>query len=112
MLRGLRTFALLDGFRGRPPADLRAIEDVILRVGALAAGHPQIAELDCNPVVAAPDRAVVVNAKVRLGSAARGRALRGPGSRDDDRQALTVPKGARRARRPRGGRRGRTLTGP
>ena len=66
MLHGLRTFALLDGSRGRPRADLRAVEDVVLRVGALAAGHPGIAELDCNPVAATPGGAVVVNARVRL----------------------------------------------
>ena len=49
MLRSLRTFPLLDGYRGAPPADLAAVEDVLLRVSALAAAHPEIAELDCNP---------------------------------------------------------------
>ena len=62
-MRGLRTFPLLDGFRGRPPADLGAIEDMVLRVAALAAAH---AELDCNPVVAGPTGAVVVDARLRL----------------------------------------------
>jgi acetate---CoA ligase (ADP-forming) len=66
MLRGLRTFPLLDGFRGRPPADLGAIEDVVLRVAALAAAHAEVAELDCNPVVAGPTGAVVVDARLRL----------------------------------------------
>ena len=66
MLRGLRTFPLLEGFRGRPRADLRAIEDVVLRIGGLAAGHPEVAELDCNPVVAGPSGAVVVDARLRL----------------------------------------------
>ena len=66
MLRGLRTFPLLEGFRGRPRADLRAIEDIVLRIGGLAAGHPEVAELDCNPVVAGPAGAVVVGARLRL----------------------------------------------
>jgi acyl-CoA synthetase (NDP forming)/GNAT superfamily N-acetyltransferase len=66
MLRALRTFPLLDGFRGRPPADLAAVEDVVLRIGALAAAHPDVAELDCNPVVAGPGGAAVVDARVRL----------------------------------------------
>ena len=53
MLRSLRTFPLLDGYRGAPRADLAAVEDVLLRVSALAAAHPEIAELDCNPLTQA-----------------------------------------------------------
>jgi hypothetical protein len=37
-----------------------------VRVGALAAAHPAVAELDCNPVIAGPGGAVVVDARVRL----------------------------------------------
>ena len=66
MIRGLRTFPLLDGFRGAPFADLGALEDVVVRVGALAAAHPEIAELDLNPVIASPTGAVVVDARVRV----------------------------------------------
>jgi acyl-CoA synthetase (NDP forming) len=66
MLRELRTFPLLDGFRGAPLADIGAVEDIITRVAALAAAHPEIAELDCNPVVAGPDGAVIVDVRIRL----------------------------------------------
>ncbi|MGZ6697506.1 MAG: GNAT family N-acetyltransferase [Solirubrobacteraceae bacterium] len=66
MIRALRTFPLLDGFRGAPLADLGALEDVVVRVGALAAAHPEIAELDLNPVIASPTGAVVVDARVRV----------------------------------------------
>jgi acetate---CoA ligase (ADP-forming) len=66
MLRGLKTFPLLDGYRGRPRADLESLRDLVLRVGALAATHPAIAELDLNPVIATPDGALVVDARVRL----------------------------------------------
>ena len=66
MLRGLRMFPLLDGFRAAPRCDLAAVEDLIGRVGRLAAAHPEVAELDCNPVVAGPDGAVVVDARVRV----------------------------------------------
>ena len=69
MLRELRTFPLLDGFRGAPRADVGAVEDVVARVAALAAAHPEIAELDCNPVVAGPDGAVIVDARIRLAPA-------------------------------------------
>ncbi len=56
MISGLRSFPLLEGFRGRPPADLAALRDAVLRVAALAAGHPELAELDCDPLVAGPGR--------------------------------------------------------
>jgi ATP-grasp domain len=63
---GLRAFALLAGFRGRPRAELAAGEDVLLRTAALAAAHPEIAELDCNPVIAGPAGTLVVDARVRI----------------------------------------------
>jgi acetyl coenzyme A synthetase (ADP forming)-like protein len=66
MLRGLRTFPLLDGYRGAPPADVAALEDVIVRVGALAAAHPVVAELDLNPVIVSSVGAVAVDARVRV----------------------------------------------
>jgi acyl-CoA synthetase (NDP forming) len=66
MLRALRTFPLLDGYRGRPSADVAAVEDVVLRMAALAAEHPEIAELDCNPVIAGPTGTLVVDARVRV----------------------------------------------
>jgi acyl-CoA synthetase (NDP forming)/RimJ/RimL family protein N-acetyltransferase len=69
LVRGLRTFPLLDGFRGAPHADVAAVADVVARVAALAAAHPEIAELDCDPLVAGPDGAVVAGARVRLAAA-------------------------------------------
>ncbi len=66
MLRTLRTFPLLDGYRGAPPCDVGAIEDVLLRVGAMVEAHPEITELDCNPLIAGPDGAVIVDARVRV----------------------------------------------
>ena len=58
MVRSLRTFPLLEGFRGAPKADVLALEEVILRVGALVDNHPSIAEMDCNPVMVLPRGAV------------------------------------------------------
>ena len=70
MIRSLKTFALLDGFRGAPKADVSALEDVVLRVGALVDNHPEIAEMDCNPVMVSRDGAIVVDARVRVQEAA------------------------------------------
>jgi acetate---CoA ligase (ADP-forming) len=66
MLAGLRTFKLLTGYRGTPPCDLDAVHDVILRVSAMVEAHHEIVELDCNPVIAGPTGAVVVDARIRL----------------------------------------------
>jgi acyl-CoA synthetase (NDP forming) len=66
MVRGLRTYPLLTGFRGAPPADVAALEDVVLRLGALAEDLPQVAELDCNPVFVLEHGAAIVDARVRV----------------------------------------------
>jgi acetyl coenzyme A synthetase (ADP forming)-like protein len=64
MVRSLATFPLLEGYRGAPKADVAALEDLLLRVSAMVEAHPEIAELDCNPVMVLPDGAVVVDARV------------------------------------------------
>jgi acetyl coenzyme A synthetase (ADP forming)-like protein len=69
MVRSLATFPLLDGYRGAPRADVAALEDLLLRVSALVEAHPQVAELDCNPVKVLPHGAVVVDARVRVEAA-------------------------------------------
>ncbi|HJX33240.1 MAG TPA: acetate--CoA ligase family protein, partial [Solirubrobacterales bacterium] len=66
MIRSLRTFPLLTGFRGAPGADLDALRELLLRVSAMVDAHHEIAELDLNPVIAGPDGALVVDARVRI----------------------------------------------
>jgi acyl-CoA synthetase (NDP forming) len=66
MIRSLKTFPLLDGYRGASPCDLAAIEDVLLRVSAMVEAHSEIAELDCNPLIAGPEGALIVDARVRV----------------------------------------------
>jgi len=66
MIRGLATYPLLDGYRGRPRADVPALRDMLLRVSAMVEAHEEIAELDLNPVMVSPEGAVAVDARVRL----------------------------------------------
>ncbi|MEU4424793.1 GNAT family N-acetyltransferase [Actinoplanes sp. NPDC024001] len=66
MWRSLRSAALLTGYRGAPPIDIAALEDLLLRLSRLAEDHPEIAELDLNPVLAGPDGIHPVDAKLRL----------------------------------------------
>jgi acyl-CoA synthetase (NDP forming)/GNAT superfamily N-acetyltransferase len=66
MWRGLRAAPLLTGYRGSPPVDTTALEDLLLRLGRLAEDLPEVAELDLNPVMAGPAGVVAVDAKLRL----------------------------------------------
>jgi acetyl coenzyme A synthetase (ADP forming)-like protein len=70
MLRSLKTFPLLDGYRGAEPCDVAAVQDVLLRVSAMVDAHPEIVELDCNPLIARPDGVVIVDARLRVEVAA------------------------------------------
>ena len=66
MIRSLKTYPLLTGFRGRPSYDVAALEDGVLRVSALVDDIPQIAELDCNPFVVHQQGATILDARVRV----------------------------------------------
>jgi acyl-CoA synthetase (NDP forming) len=70
MIRGLKTFPLLQGFRGAAGCDVAALEDGLLRVSAMVHDLPQIAELDCNPFVVSESGAVILDARVRVTSVA------------------------------------------
>ncbi|HWK30127.1 MAG TPA: GNAT family N-acetyltransferase [Solirubrobacter sp.] len=62
MIGSLRSLALLE----RAQADVGALAEIAVRVGALADAHPAIAELDLNPVMVGPSGAAVVDARVRV----------------------------------------------
>ena len=66
MVRSLATFPLLDGYRGAPRADVPALEEIVLRVSALASSHETVREMDCNPVLVGETRAVVVDSRIRV----------------------------------------------
>jgi acetate---CoA ligase (ADP-forming) len=70
VLRELRTFPLLNGYRGAPGTDLAAVEQTLLRVSALMDAHHEIAELECNPLIASPAGAVAVDVRARVEVAA------------------------------------------
>lgn len=68
MVRSLRGSRLLQGYRGHPPADLSALEQVLLRVSALVESVPEVSEMDLNPVFALPpgQGCRIVDARVRV----------------------------------------------
>jgi len=68
MIRQVKAFRLLEGARGKPPADVRGIEECLVRLGQLATDFEQIAELDINPLIAGPAESgnFVADARIRL----------------------------------------------
>jgi len=66
MVRGLATYPLLIGYRGAPKTDVAGLEDILLRVSAMVEAHPEIAEMDLNPVIVSPSGAIAVDARVRI----------------------------------------------
>lgn len=64
-LRGLRLWPLLDGYRGRARADVAALAEVALRLGALMAGDDALDEIEINPILLRPEGAVAVDALIR-----------------------------------------------
>jgi acyl-CoA synthetase (NDP forming) len=66
MIHALKTYPLLDGFRGGKKLDVPALEDALLRVSALVDDIPQIAELDCNPFVVTEQGGEILDARVRV----------------------------------------------
>jgi acetyl coenzyme A synthetase (ADP forming)-like protein len=66
MVRSLKTFPLLDGFRGSAKRDVAALEEGLLRLSAIVEDLPQIAELDCNPFVVYEEGAMILDARVRV----------------------------------------------
>jgi acyl-CoA synthetase (NDP forming) len=69
MIRAIKGNRLLTGYRGQPAVDLKAIEDVLLRISYLAESIPEISELDLNPILAlSPGQGCrIVDARVRCG---------------------------------------------
>jgi acyl-CoA synthetase (NDP forming) len=68
MVRSIRGFRLLEGYRGHPPADIPAIEGLLLRVARLVEEVAEISELDLNPVIAlAPGQGcLIVDARIHV----------------------------------------------
>ena len=66
MIRGTRVAKLLGAFRNLPPADMQALEAVLLRVSELACELPQLEELDINPLIADESGVVALDARVVL----------------------------------------------
>ncbi len=68
MIRAIKGYRLLTGYRGHPPADLDALEETLLRISRLVEEIPEISELDLNPIFALPpgQGCRIVDARIRV----------------------------------------------
>jgi acetyltransferase len=67
-VRSIRTYPLLQGVRGEPPADIAAAEETVLRISQLVSDFPEIVEMDVNPLVVynQGEGALVLDARIIL----------------------------------------------
>lgn len=66
MIREIKGYPVLEGYRGQKPASIPALEKLIVKVSQFVEKNPQIKELDLNPIFAYPDKAVAVDARIIL----------------------------------------------
>jgi acyl-CoA synthetase (NDP forming) len=68
MVRAIKGYRLLQGYRGQPAVDLKAIEEVLLRISQLVEAIPEISEIDLNPIFALPEGqgCRIVDARIRI----------------------------------------------
>lgn len=66
MIDEIKGKPLLDGYRGSEPADIGKLRELLLKVSSFIEAHPEVAELDLNPVFAYKDGAIAVDARIVL----------------------------------------------
>jgi acyl-CoA synthetase (NDP forming) len=66
MIREIKGYPVLEGYRGQKPVSIQALEKLIVKVSQFVEKNPQIRELDLNPIFAYPDKAVAVDARIIL----------------------------------------------
>jgi len=66
MIREIRSYKLLEGYRGQPPVSREALARIIVGVADMLLENPEIESVDLNPIMAFPDTAIVADARIIL----------------------------------------------
>jgi acetyl-CoA synthetase (ADP-forming) len=66
MIKEIKGYPILSGIRGQKPIDFKSLIKALLSVSKLATEHPEVAELDLNPIMAFADRIAIVDARIIL----------------------------------------------
>jgi acetyl-CoA synthetase (ADP-forming) len=64
MIKETKAYKILVGYRGKKPADMKALIDILMKTSKMLESNPEIKELDMNPVFALSDRAVAIDARI------------------------------------------------
>ena len=64
MIDQIKARKILEGVRGKPAVDKEALVKLLMKISSIVAAHPQISELDLNPVIAYEDGYTVVDARI------------------------------------------------
>ncbi len=64
MLRSLKVYPLLEGYRGSKPKNIDKLIEVLIRLSYLAADYPEIQELDINPLIVTADDVIALDARI------------------------------------------------
>ena len=64
MLESLKSWPLLQGYRGKPAANIDRLIEIIMRFSYLVADYPEIKELDINPLLVTPEDVIALDARV------------------------------------------------
>jgi acetyl-CoA synthetase (ADP-forming) len=66
MIRGIRSYHMLEGFRGQPAVDIKYLEELLLKLSGFIMDNPEIKEMDINPLIAYKKGAIAVDARIIL----------------------------------------------
>jgi acetyl-CoA synthetase (ADP-forming) len=66
MIQEIKGYPLLQGYRGKEPANIPALVDLILKISKFVEENPKIKELEMNPIFAYRDGAIAVDARIIL----------------------------------------------
>jgi acetyltransferase len=69
MMRQTRVWQLLQGYRNCPAVDVNRIAEILVRLSYLVARHPEIREIDINPLIADDKEVITLDARVRIADA-------------------------------------------
>jgi acetyltransferase len=64
MLKSLKIYPLLEGYRGSKPKNIDKLIEVLIRLSYLAADYPEIEELDINPLIVTPNDVLALDARI------------------------------------------------
>ena len=66
MMEDIKSYPILDGIRGEPPYDKKALKNILLMCSELIESYPEIQEMDLNPVIVYREGAAIVDARIIL----------------------------------------------